>query len=71
MESLMLNGVRCLEKKMKIKVGAQVRHTGCETPHRGKVVAARHTRDEYVVVWYQNGRRWTGKHSRMALREVR
>ena len=56
---------------MKIKVGAQVRHAGCETPHRGKVVAARHTRDEYVVVWYQNGRRWTGKHSRMALKEVR
>jgi len=59
-----------LEKKMKFKVGAQVRHIGCEAPHRGKVVAARHTRDEYLVVWYQNGRRWTGKHSRMALKEV-
>ena len=56
---------------MKIKVGAQVRHTGCDVPHRGKVVATRHAQDEYIVVWYQNGRRWTSKHSRMVLREVR
>lgn len=56
---------------MKIKVGAQVRHTGCETPHHGKVVSARHAQDEYLVVWYQNGHRWTGKHSRMSLQEVR
>ena len=56
---------------MKIKVGSQVRHVECLGPHRGKVVSARHHRDEYLVVWYQNGRRWTQKHSRMALKEVR
>ncbi len=53
---------------MKFRIKSKVTHVGCKSPHVGQIIALSHARDEYLVMWTQNGRRWQGRHSRLALK---